>query len=116
MKFKTFLKKVWDCFYKLILNLFCRNAWGWAHLLTATLISTIAWKFLPFNYANHLLGLKLTFALALGWELYEYYFEIARKGLKVEDIYSTKKHYIEDTIGDILFAFIGFYIGLIGKI
>jgi len=107
------MKRLIEILKTLCYNLFGKNAWGWFHLVASALLTSILWRFLPHTHTTIRVGLSLVLILAVSWEIFEYYYEIKSKKLKVIDVYGTKKHYIEDTIGDVLFALIGFGIGVI---
>lgn len=110
---------MWNKFKKwivqLCVNLFGRNYWGWAHLTTSAILCSIWYRIFPNNWTWQTLrfGLAIVVFFAILWEMYEYWYEIRKKGLTVEKVYGTKKHYWQDTLGDIILAIIGWIIALI---
>ena len=111
------MKKIWERIKVLFLrfwqNFIARNAWGVAHLVAANVLTSLLWRFLPHSMGTVKIGIVAVFLLAVGWEIYEYLYEIKRAGLKVTDVYGTQAHYIQDTIGDVFLAYVGFFIALI---
>jgi hypothetical protein len=115
---------------KLLIELFCRNFWGWGHLLLSVFITTLVWRLIivknksaiksatkmesnKFLWKWRFIGLGIIIFVAVGWEVGEYWFESVRIGKTVLDTYGTLTRYWYDTIGDIIFGIIGYCIGVI---
>jgi len=107
------MKQTW--LTKLLTNLFGKNVWGWLHLTTSAVLCSVYYRLFPhqWNWETLKWGVGIVFGLALFWEAIEFIFEIGMRGLKVEDVYGTKKHYLQDTLGDILLAILGWGIAII---
>lgn len=99
-------------YYKFYYNFFGRNVWALVHFATAILVTKLVFMFLPLTWSSFWLGVKLSVILAFTWEVLELIFEILLKKKTVDEVYGTPKHYIEDTVGDILCAIIGFGFGI----
>jgi hypothetical protein len=110
-------------------EMFCRNAWGWGHLLLSVLVTSVLWRILYYNRATiwglprselrsylwkkRIFWFFIMLVVVIGWEVWEYWWESARLGLTPEHIYGTWAHYWYDTAGDIILGIIGYCIGVI---
>lgn len=113
----------------LVYEMFCRNYWGWGHLLLSVLVTALIWRLFIANKRNiraftesylktylwrwRLIGFAIVLVVVVGWEVWEYWYESARLGLTPDHIYGTMEHYKYDTIGDIVLGIIGYCIGVI---
>lgn len=99
-------------YYKFYYNFFGRNVWALVHLVFAVIATKLVFLFLPLNWETFKLGIKIALILAFTWEVFELVFEIILQKKTVREVYGTAKHYIEDTIGDILCGVFGFLLGI----
>ena len=111
------MKRIWERIKSLFLkgwkNFIARNLWGVAYLIIANVFTSIMWRILPHTADALRLVISAVFVLAILLQISEYLYEIKRPGKKVTDVYGTQAHYIQDTIGDVFLAYVGFFIALI---
>ena len=104
------MKQTWlTTFYY---NFFGRNVWALVHLITAIVATKLVYMFLPLTFSTFVLGIKVALILAFTWEVFELIFEILLPKKTVKEVYGTNKHYIEDSVGDIICAVVGFLLGM----
>lgn len=104
--FKTIVSKAW-------LNYIARNIWAVAYLIVANIFTSLIWRFFPHTWETFQASFGIVLILIIGLQVLEYFYEAKRLGATIKQVYGSTINYIRDIIGDVLLAYVGFFIALI---